>query len=240
MKVFISWSGEKSRLVANALREWLPTIIQIIKPWMSAEDINKGGRWGTEMGEELNKAQFGIICLTKENLEATWILFEAGALSKAVGKSFVCPYLLDLKAADLKGPLALFQATNADKTDTRRLLDSINLALEEKDRLPKDRLDRIFERGWPELEAALKPIPLYKKGQESIRSDRELLEEILSGVRELMRERPSFGSLIAALPELQIQAQGHTEKGESPVAEALRRGKEASIEHKLKDSPKID
>ena len=41
MKVFIGWSGDESRLIAEALREWLPLIIQAIKPWMSEETLIK-------------------------------------------------------------------------------------------------------------------------------------------------------------------------------------------------------
>ena len=39
MDVFISWSGERSRAAAEALRGWLPKIINAIKPWLSSADI---------------------------------------------------------------------------------------------------------------------------------------------------------------------------------------------------------
>jgi len=41
MKVFISWSGQRSAAVADALRYWLPKVIQALEPWMSADDIEK-------------------------------------------------------------------------------------------------------------------------------------------------------------------------------------------------------
>lgn len=39
VKVFIGWSGEQSRSVAQALRGWLRTVVQHVEPWMSDEDI---------------------------------------------------------------------------------------------------------------------------------------------------------------------------------------------------------
>ena len=44
MKVFISWSGERSKQMAAALKEWLPTAIQYLEPWMSDTDIHAGDR----------------------------------------------------------------------------------------------------------------------------------------------------------------------------------------------------
>jgi hypothetical protein len=82
MDVFISWSGERSRAAAEALRSWLPKIINAIKPWLSSEDIDKGSRWGTDVASRLETAKAGIICLTPGNLHSDWILFEAGATIK--------------------------------------------------------------------------------------------------------------------------------------------------------------
>lgn len=84
MKVFISWSGARSKAVASKLREWLPDVIQNIEPWMSRHDIKAGERWDKELSGELNDSKFGIICLTSDNYDAPWILFEAGALSKTI------------------------------------------------------------------------------------------------------------------------------------------------------------
>ena len=85
MKVFISWSGERSKIVAEALRDWLPAVIQSVKPWVSSKDIDKGSRSFAEIQAQLKDAQFGIACLTPENLTEMWIHFESGAVAKAVG-----------------------------------------------------------------------------------------------------------------------------------------------------------
>jgi hypothetical protein len=122
VKVFISWSGTTSRELAEALHAWLPSVIQSIEPWMSSADIDKGARWSADIAEELEECSIGLICLTPDNLEAPWIMFEAGALSKALDRAFVCPYLFNLNHADLKGPLVQFQSSKAEKEDTKKLM----------------------------------------------------------------------------------------------------------------------
>jgi len=189
MKVFLSWSGEKSKATAEALREWLPNVIQAIEPWMSAEDIDKGARWASDLASQLESIQFGVICLTSDCMVAPWILFEAGALSKTLDKAYVCPYLFDISPADLAGPLVQFNAAKADKDDTKRLINTINKACGDKS-IPQDRVDKAFEVWWPRLGEKLENIrhatPI-RKTERTKRTEREILEETLELVREIRR-----------------------------------------------------
>ena len=82
MKIVISWSGERSKAIAEIFRLWLPCCLQYIEPWMSDSDIPKGKRWALELAGQLAGANFGLVCLTPENLYSPWVNFEAGALSK--------------------------------------------------------------------------------------------------------------------------------------------------------------
>jgi hypothetical protein len=45
VKVFISWSGETSRQIAEALRDWLETAMHPVKFYMSDRDNPTGVRW---------------------------------------------------------------------------------------------------------------------------------------------------------------------------------------------------
>jgi hypothetical protein len=189
MKVFLSWSGEKSQAIAEALREWLPNVIQAIEPWMSAEDIDKGARWASDLASKLESIQFGVICLTSDCLVSPWILFEAGALSKTLDKSYVCPYLFDISPADLAGPLIQFNAAKSDKDDTKRLINAINKACGDKS-ISDDRVNKAFEVWWPRLSEKLENIRNYipiRKAESVKRDEREILEETLELVRGIQR-----------------------------------------------------
>lgn len=187
MNVFISWSGKTSGELAKVLRDWLPSVIQAVKPYFSTDDIEKGTRGNTMLAKELEEAGIGILCLTRENLEAPWIMFEAGALSKSLDKSRVCPILFgELSTTDLKGPLTHFQASEFSKEDMLKVLATINKQLGDA-ALETKILDNVFEKWWPELEQKVKGT-LSRAPEdtvEKIREDRELLEEILTLVRQI-------------------------------------------------------
>jgi hypothetical protein len=50
---------------------------------MSAEEIGKGERWSINLAKELESSNFGLVCLTPENVNAPWLHFEAGAILKS-------------------------------------------------------------------------------------------------------------------------------------------------------------
>jgi TIR domain-containing protein len=101
MKLFLSQSGERSRALGEALHHWLPLVLHYVEPWLSKANIDAGQRWFEEIGQTLSDCSFGISCLTTENLNAPWILFEAGALAKLIDTGAVVPYLLDVDFSDL-------------------------------------------------------------------------------------------------------------------------------------------
>src|SRR5712692_4040989 len=195
--VFISWSGERSKYAAEALREWLPIVLQAAKPWISSSDIDKGSRGLDEIGRALEGMKIGIICLTPENLTAEWILYEAGALSKTLDtKTRVCTYLLGgLQPQDVKPPLGMFQSTRGDKNDTRKLIHTINKALDAP-LIPDTNLDTLFDAMWPTLDQKLSALPKPEKvGEVTTRP----LEEMVAEILELTRAAPGIQSAVSNL-----------------------------------------
>lgn len=210
-KVFISWSGDLSRKLAETLRDWLPSTLQYVKPYFTPEDIEKGTKWGSEIAKELENSNIGVICLTRDNTEKPWILFEAGALSKSIEKGRVCTLLFDLDAADVKGPLTNFQGTRFIKEDFKRLVVTINSAAGDA-RLESAVLDDVFDMWWPQLESKVNQIlKSHEKGaKKEKRSDRDILEELLEltrlsakhPVRPHRMSRHALMEIVEALDEL--------------------------------------
>ena len=184
--IFISWSGERSKGAAIALREWLKIILQAARPWVSDADIEKGTRGLDEVARALGM-KVGIICLTPENLNEQWILYEAGALSKTFDdpNTRVCTYLLGgLHKQDVKPPLGMFQATTADKEDTRKLVHTINKHLD-ADPVPETGLNSLFDKMWPELEDKLKELPQPPGAPPPKRPLEEMVAEVLELTRAM-------------------------------------------------------
>lgn len=153
VSVFLGWSGERSRATATALNEWLPDVLQGVRPWMS-DEIPKGEAWLSALHSAMTSAEVGVICLTRENLSSRWIHFESGALFRPNGAR-VCTFLLDVDPSDVPLPLSAFQSTQPTLGDVTKLLHTINAQLGD-DKRSDGQLARALERWWPDLEGRLR------------------------------------------------------------------------------------
>jgi hypothetical protein len=187
MEIFISWSGTTSRKVAEALKEWLPFVINETEAWVSSVDIESGQNWNQEILDKLATASFGIVCVTESNQESTWLNFEAGALVNAFGSGRVAPLAIDLSPTDIKKPLGQFQGPDASLNGIRRLVQSLNSAATRP--LDTARVDTAVDAFWPSLETKIHAA-LSGEGDISprIRPDRELLEEVVASMRSLSQQ----------------------------------------------------
>lgn len=189
MKIFLSWSGEKSKFIAQTLSNWLEQVLQVAEPWIST-DIVKGKRWSDEIATELKESKVAIICLTNDNLDSKWIHFEAGAIAKT-DDAFICTFLYDVKPANVQQPLSQFQNTKYSKSDVLKLIKTINSIIGSSGgkSLKESNLVSVFNTFWPQLEEKLKNFPESNEGS-VIRTDRELLEESLQILRSIKNNTP--------------------------------------------------
>lgn len=166
MKVFLSWSGERSRLVAELLNEWIKCVIQSVEPWFSPQDIQRGSIWFTAIADQLADVTTGIVCLTRENHERPWILFEAGALTKGISENRVITLLIDLENNELSNsPLASFNHSSINKEGMFTLLTTINARIEKP--LDLNTLKSVFDLFWPQFENRFKDIIASTENQDA-------------------------------------------------------------------------
>jgi hypothetical protein len=153
-----------------------------------------------ELEKVLGECKLGIMCLTPESLDSRWLTFEAGALSTAMTGARVIPYRFQLRSPDISPPLSQFQDVSADEEGTYRLVRSINDAFD-KPPLDEERLRRQFEHYWDDLKEQLDAILHIAETQ--IRTDREILEEILELIRQTgIRGLNSVLSQLLAIPNV--------------------------------------
>lgn len=207
MNVFIGWSGDRSKAIAAALRDWIPMVLQHVKPWMSETDISPGERWSPAVAKQLDETDFGLICLTPENLTAPWLLFEAGALAKSVEDGRVIPLLLELDASDISLPLGQFQAKKLERDGICDAMKSINKS--SGTIVAESTLDTCLEELWSILEPKLNLIRAEGPSghQKKTRSDGEILEELVG----LVRSTRSHVRILDATLERSIGPQSYRE-----------------------------
>jgi hypothetical protein len=182
MKIFLSWSGSLSKHIAEVLHKYLPFIINELQPFISGH-IESGSRWNIKLMEELEQSSFGILCLTSENLESAWLLFEAGALTKHL-EGRACGLLIgSLKPNDVQGPLSQFQHRKFARDGFGSLLEDINSKLENP--MEKGRLNLVIDKWWADIyseyENAVKSATSENKQLQ--RPPEDILDEILTKIR---------------------------------------------------------
>jgi RNA polymerase sigma factor (sigma-70 family) len=193
MRVFISWSGEPSCSIARSLYEWLPLVVQHVKPWMSDEAIESGTRWNDHVAAALNETDFGIVCVTGENQHKPWLMFEAGALAKRLNSAHVVPLCFGISPVEITGPLEAFQGRSFDEDGVKRLVREISAARNEP--LGVDQVDTLFGALWPKLKSTIDDMESRPQPGHAVRrSTQDMLEELVERTRRIERtqsQRPS-------------------------------------------------
>ena len=153
-KVFLCWSKDRSKAIAEGWAKLLPEIVNG-EPILSTE-FQKGREWSTVLRKDLDEAKTGIVFITPENMASPWIHFEAGALATAVASrnGEVFTYVYGFDPGKLAGPLSAYQSTVPTKEDTRRLVRDLCVTME-----CQPPAEEVYSKWWAKLEATLEEIP---------------------------------------------------------------------------------
>lgn len=212
MEVFLSWSGDFSKALAEKFRDWLPLVLQDLDPFMSNKDLLLGSRWNESINKHLDSSSVGLLLVTPENISSPWLNYEAGALTKTLkDEAKIIPIIFgdtDFDVLLSSTPLKQFQSvTTPNKDGIFKLAENLNSNLD--DSLSEDSLKKTFEKWWPELDESLQEVSNNFKGQETVgegtsntnnsqNSDNvsdELLMKVAQNVDILLRESQRSNSV---------------------------------------------
>lgn len=158
-KIFISWSGKNSKKIAIELKEILEKKIfssTDFECFVSTVDIASGDDWWNKIKKELKRCKQGILCVTKENIKAPWIFYEAGAM---VARDVpTIPLLFNCNINALEGsPIKGKQCIDFyDHAQFLKMIYDINCSM---NLLPieKSQMDAIAKEAYEELKKILQP-----------------------------------------------------------------------------------
>lgn len=222
MKVFVSWSGELSKSVAELLKSWIKCVLQATDPFISTEDIDKGAVWFNEISDQLAGTSVGIVCLTSDNTSNPWVLFEAGALARGLKQNLVCTFLVNIAPSDLKQPLASFNATLPNKNEVFRLVETVNGQLKEG-ALSNEILKLTFDQWWPSFETRFSAILAASSGTKAPqkRSSEDTLAEILLVCRSIHAKLNREGSVTRVIRQLPSGLVGRAPRATDDLVEKV-------------------
>lgn len=158
-KIFISWSGKNSKKIAMELKEMLEHKIfssTDLECFVSTVDIASGDDWWNKINKELKKCKQGILCVTKENIKAPWIFFEAGAMVARDVPTIPLPFNCNIKALE-GSPIKGKQCVDFyDLSQFLKMIYDINTSMKLLP-LEKTQLDLIAKESYEEIRGVLQP-----------------------------------------------------------------------------------
>jgi hypothetical protein len=202
VNLFLSWSGDSSRQIAEILKEWLFTVSSELDIFFTPDGIEAGRRWSSELAQKLQDCEIGIFVYTRQNLDSLWMAFEAGALSKSIETGRVIPLIFGEPELKLKQPLAQFQAKRFSQKGILETLEAVNNCLSNKK--TKEEIKAFLDFTWSTLDTKVTQVLEKELNSDKEPGDRDV-SEILNNLYTLIRTspvyRPDFAKDISELLE---------------------------------------
>lgn len=199
MKIFMSWSGDQSKKIAELVKNFLDKVVQLSHPFISSRNIELGSLWHNQVIREANETNYGLLFITPESRDSPWLHFEAGMLLKDLEKDRIVPILFGIKISEIIRPLSDFHSIEFDESSFFDLVSEINKMTSRP--LEKENLKQVFDSFYNKLSLdieevisssdSVKKIPIESKVDELIdyaRGERMALMEISSTLKNTISQ----------------------------------------------------
>ncbi len=182
MQIFISWSKEKSRKIAEAMNTFLEGLFHDkITIWLSSEKIPYGAMPTYTINEALGQCDKIVACFTEDNFNASWIMYEIGVVTgrnhkdMLANKEIVFPVFFEnVNKEKIKNtPIGQFQILDFGEISINKLVYQINESV--KSFSNDFTLQKQFQLNWREFKESVESI----LNNYSIHSDNSLCCDFL-------------------------------------------------------------
>ena len=132
MLLFIGWSGRTSEKIAKSLKRWIENVNPNVASFVSFEDISLGTNWRETLYQALEDTNYGILCVTPDNRNAPWLVFETAQMELAMrqhnpqGKPYIVPLLFCVESIDLPSLFSQYQSAKFNRDTMWRLVKETN------------------------------------------------------------------------------------------------------------------
>ena len=144
-----------------------------LRCFVSTQDIASGEDWYEKIKGELHASDLGIMCITKENVKAPWLYFEAGAL---IGNDLkVIPLLVNCDQRSLdQSPIRANHSVQFYLQDSiLKMLEDIRDEFELLKGLNREERNNRYKIAYDKMREKLSPILEEMKGKRYGRIDRD-------------------------------------------------------------------
>lgn len=218
VNIFLSWSEEAGRQIAEALREMLPVILPGSNPFISTTDIETGSQWRESLDKKLRETSYGMFILTPENTTkiSEWMAYEAGAITTKDKEIHACTLLFEVQPTSMPKYLLDFQFSSFKEAEWKKLLRQIFDELQHDTtevstkNHKSDSFETMFRWFWNDFDDKVKSILKESKSasestsvQEEFSKDGKAICISEQEVIGVMRSIQEFSGFVVKIPSIE-------------------------------------
>lgn len=181
--IFISWSGDLGKGIAEALRD---TILCVpgLDPWVSSRDIKTGRPWFSELTDFMKGCHHAVVCLTPGGSYKAWVNFETGFVFGKLNQIVTLNF-----GENLTGPLKGIQCLDGFKKED--ILSALQVFVDEKD---YKKIPTWFDPQYSEWDSRVSA--LLKDSSLNVADFEEVRRETAEGLSAVTKSKPLLNNAL--------------------------------------------
>jgi len=151
-----------------------------------------------ELDKELVECDVAVLLVSRSNLNAPWMLFEAGAIGREMDRAQVIPIGIDLEPSDMGNPLNVFQGTRLTKEGLVHVIAAIHSRA--GGALSEDECRELVDPIWDQLNESVTEAIEQARPNDSEESEEEAFRRnVVNLLNYIKNKMPSENFIVGAV-----------------------------------------